>query len=63
MPQYTHLDRCMIDTEAMLWIAVEVLSIHEYSGEFSERIGKLRGEAERLAMEMRRYNDQFETEQ
>jgi uncharacterized small protein (DUF1192 family) len=47
----------------MLWIAVEVLSVHEHSGEFSERIGKLRGEAERLAMEMRRYNDQFETEQ
>lgn len=60
MPEYTHADRCMIEAETMLWIVVDVLSIHEHSGAFADRIRDLQKQAEALAREMRDYNDQFE---
>lgn len=60
MPQFGHLDRCMIDAEQTLWIAVEVLSMIEHSGEFADDIGKARTDVEAIAKRMRDYNDQFE---
>lgn len=63
MPQFTHLDRCMIEAESMLWIANEVLSIREHSGAFADRIAEVQKQVQKLAEEMREYNDQFETEE
>lgn len=62
MPQFSHLDRCMIEAEQTLWIAVETLSMIEHSGAFRDDIGKVHKEVERIARAMRDYNDQFEDE-
>lgn len=60
MPQFSHLDRCMIEAEQTLWIAFETLSMIEYSGSFANEIGDVRSEVQRIAKAMRDYNDQFE---
>jgi hypothetical protein len=60
MPQFEHLDRCMIEAEQTLWIAKEALSMIEHSGAFRDRIGSIIASLETLAREMRDYNDQFE---
>lgn len=60
MPQYNHLDRCMIEAEQSLWVAREALSLIESSGVWHERIAKVRADIEAIAKEMRDYNDQFE---
>lgn len=62
MPQYTHLDRCMIEAEAMLWVVAHALGVREHSGMFADRINKIQQDVEQLAKEMAEYNDQFETE-
>lgn len=62
MPQFGHLDRCMVEAEQTLWIAREILSRIEHSGAFSDRIDAVRKQVEQLARELRDYNDQFESE-
>jgi hypothetical protein len=62
MPQFTHADRNMIEAEMCVWNAAEVLSNIEQSGEFRNRIQACRSDLEKIAREMREYNDQFEEE-
>lgn len=57
----SHLDRCMIEAEQSLWIAHEALSMIEHSGAFAGKIHAARLEVEKIAKEMREYNDQFES--
>ena len=53
----------MIETEAILWASLNVLSTIEQSGAFADRIQAIREEIKDIAAEMRTYNDQFETEE
>lgn len=61
MPEYNHLDRCMIEFETCLWNANECLSMVEHAGSFSDKLHAVRKQVEALAREVRDYNDQFET--
>lgn len=63
MPQYNHLDRCMIEAEQSLWVAREALSLIESSGAWQDRISAVRKTVEEIAKEMRDYNDQFEEDE
>lgn len=60
MPQYNHLDRCMVELEMCLWNANEVLSQVEHAGAFACKLSKVRLDIEAIATEVRAYNDQFE---
>lgn len=60
MPQFNHLDRCMIELEMCLWNANEVLSNVEYAGAFACKLSKIRADIEAVAAEVRAYNDKFE---
>jgi len=61
MPEYNHLDRCMIEFEMCLWNANECLSMVEHAGSFSDKLAEVRKSVEALAVEVRSYNDQFES--
>ncbi len=60
MAQVTHEDRCMFETEAILWAAAETLNVIEHTGAWAERIAKAQRELKDIATEVRTYNDQFE---
>lgn len=60
MPEFNHLDRCMIEAETMLWMVVDMLGFREYSGQFADRINEVQKQVEAIACDMKKYNDQFE---
>lgn len=63
MPQFTHGDRNMVMTEAILWASVSLLTGHiDNAGVWSDRIYALAKSLEHVAQEIRDYNDQFEEE-
>lgn len=63
MPQFTHRDRMMVEAENALWSTREQLrEALQWSGAWSERVAKVVAEIGRIAIEMRDYNDQFETD-
>lgn len=62
MPQFAHDDRQMIVAEATLWNALELLNQIENAGAFSDRLDGISIHLDKLASEMKAYNDQFEEE-
>lgn len=62
MPQFSHDDRCMINAETTLWNALELLNQIENAGAFSDRLDGISIHLDKLASEMKAYNDQFEEE-
>lgn len=62
MPQITHDDRCLINAENTLWNALELLNQIESAGAFHDRIEEIGLQLDKLATEMREYNEQFEEE-
>ena len=60
MSEWTDDDRKMMAAETTLWIVCEALAVLEGAGAWSERVEKLRQDANKLAYELRDYNWQFE---
>lgn len=59
MPEFTHNDRQMLHAETTLWNVVSLLD-DVSAGAFSKRVQSLMLDANKLAIELRDYNDQFE---
>lgn len=61
MPEFTYDDRLMIMSEAEMWAARQILLEAEgNSGVWNERIKAARVVVQKIAEELRNYNDQFE---
>lgn len=64
MPQFTYADRMLIQAEQSLWNVVEILKQEANTDHgFTKQIRELMKAGERIAAEIREYNDQFETEE
>lgn len=61
MPEFTNADRCMIEMECRMWTIRQMLvDAEDNCGGWNDRVRKLRIDAQKLAQELRDYNDQFE---
>lgn len=63
MPQVTSDDRAMFEAEGVLWGVSEQLFMLDRVGAWTKRISEVRDEVQKLATELRTYNDQFEEDE
>ena len=63
MPEYSFDDREMLNAEQSLWNVYEILKNTPSTShnKFSDRLKSIEIAVEELAIELRDYNDQFET--
>lgn len=58
----TATNRQLITAETTLWNALSLLNEIENAGQFNDRLEEICGHVDRLASEMKEYNEQSESE-